>query len=195
MRLLTHVEENLERMEIFAALLGVSRERRENADRLGRYQPYDRQKEFHAAGLTPPRAALHGRQPARQDARRRDGGGDARDGPLSAVVEGPALRPADVFAGAPASPRSRRATTCSACSSAAARDGTRHDPAREHRRDDCLAPRPGLVDTIEVRHVSGGVSTIALKSYEKGREKWQGETLDRVWFDEEPPADDLLARG
>jgi phage terminase large subunit-like protein len=45
------------------------------------------------------------------------------------------------------------------------------------------------VDTISVRHVSGDLSTIQLKSYEKGREKWQGETLDFVWFDEEPPAD------
>src|SRR5260221_10727791 len=48
---------------------------------------------------------------------------------------------------------------------------------------------PGLVDTLRVKHVSGGVSTIAFKSYEKGREKWQGATLDRVWFDEEPPHD------
>jgi phage terminase large subunit-like protein len=47
----------------------------------------------------------------------------------------------------------------------------------------------GLVDTIEVRHVCGGVSRIGLKSYEKGREKWQGPTLDWVWFDEEPPLD------
>jgi phage terminase large subunit-like protein len=46
---------------------------------------------------------------------------------------------------------------------------------------------PGLVDTIRVKHVSGGLSTIAFKSYEKGRERWQGATLDRVWFDEEPP--------
>jgi phage terminase large subunit-like protein len=45
------------------------------------------------------------------------------------------------------------------------------------------------VDTIQVRHVSGDVSSIQLKSYEKGREKWQGETLDFVWFDEEPPED------
>jgi phage terminase large subunit-like protein len=45
------------------------------------------------------------------------------------------------------------------------------------------------VDTISVRHVSGDLSTIQLKSYEKGREKWQGETLDFVWFDEEPPSD------
>jgi phage terminase large subunit-like protein len=49
-----------------------------------------------------------------------------------------------------------------------------------------------LLDTIRVRHVSGGLSTIGLKSYEKGREKWQGETLDYVWFDEEPPADVYL---
>jgi phage terminase large subunit-like protein len=56
---------------------------------------------------------------------------------------------------------------------------------------DCSSAR-GLadaVDSIRVRHVSGDVSTIQLKSYEKGREKWQGETLDFVWFDEEPPAD------
>ncbi len=46
-----------------------------------------------------------------------------------------------------------------------------------------------LVDTIQVKHVAGGVSTIGIKSYEKGREKWQGETLDFVWFDEEPPED------
>jgi phage terminase large subunit-like protein len=49
--------------------------------------------------------------------------------------------------------------------------------------------QPDLQDSIKVRHASGGVSHIALKSYEKGREKWQGETLDVVWFDEEPPYD------
>lgn len=46
-----------------------------------------------------------------------------------------------------------------------------------------------LVDSIQVRHVSGGISTVYAKSYEKGRQKWQGETLDFVWFDEEPPLD------
>jgi phage terminase large subunit-like protein len=49
--------------------------------------------------------------------------------------------------------------------------------------------QPDLQDSIKVRHTSGDVSHIALKSYEKGREKWQGETLDIVWFDEEPPLD------
>lgn len=46
-----------------------------------------------------------------------------------------------------------------------------------------------LVDTILVQHVTGGISQCVLKSYERGREKWQAETLDLVWFDEEPPYD------
>lgn len=43
------------------------------------------------------------------------------------------------------------------------------------------------VETVTVRHVTGGVSRITLKTYDQGRERWQGETLDFVWFDEEPP--------
>jgi phage terminase large subunit-like protein len=44
-------------------------------------------------------------------------------------------------------------------------------------------------DTIQVKHVSGGVSTATAKSYEQGRAKFQGESLDWIWWDEEPPAD------
>ncbi len=45
------------------------------------------------------------------------------------------------------------------------------------------------VDTVIVRHVTGGQSTLTFKSYEQGREKFQAETLEVVWFDEEPPLD------
>ena len=45
------------------------------------------------------------------------------------------------------------------------------------------------VDTVRVRHVSGGISFLSFKSYEKGREKWQGSTIHVMWFDEEPPQD------
>jgi len=45
------------------------------------------------------------------------------------------------------------------------------------------------VDSIVVRHLSGGLSILAFKAYGMGREKWQGQTLDGVWFDEEPPLD------
>ena len=44
-------------------------------------------------------------------------------------------------------------------------------------------------DTIQVRHASGGISTLQFKSYEQGRRKFQGRTLDFVWWDEEPPMD------
>ena len=44
-------------------------------------------------------------------------------------------------------------------------------------------------DTILVDHMSGGKSQLQFKSYERGREKWQGDTIDGVWFDEEPDAE------
>lgn len=45
------------------------------------------------------------------------------------------------------------------------------------------------IETILVKHKSGGTSRITLKTYDQGRLRWQGETLDFVWFDEEPPED------
>lgn len=46
------------------------------------------------------------------------------------------------------------------------------------------------LDHIKVRHQNGNTSFVYFKSYEKGREKWAGETLTGgVWFDEEPPED------
>ena len=42
-------------------------------------------------------------------------------------------------------------------------------------------------DTIQVRHKSGGISILRFKSYEQGRTKFQGETIDFFWGDEEPP--------
>ena len=47
----------------------------------------------------------------------------------------------------------------------------------------------GAIDTCPVRHISGGWSSVAFKSYERGREKWQGAGLEIVWFDEEPDED------
>jgi phage terminase large subunit-like protein len=44
-------------------------------------------------------------------------------------------------------------------------------------------------DTIQVRHKSGGVAVGRFKSYEQGRTKFQGESIDWGWCDEEPPED------
>ncbi len=43
------------------------------------------------------------------------------------------------------------------------------------------------IDTVVVKYSTGGQSTLTFKSYEQGREKFQAETLEVVWFDEEPP--------
>lgn len=48
---------------------------------------------------------------------------------------------------------------------------------------------PDAVETIRVNHVSGGISEIVLKTYEQGRETWQGTEVDFIWIDEECPAD------
>ena len=48
---------------------------------------------------------------------------------------------------------------------------------------------PDCVDSITVRHSTGGISRLTFKTYDQGRLRWQGETLNFVWYDEEPPAD------
>lgn len=45
------------------------------------------------------------------------------------------------------------------------------------------------VDSIPVKHISGGWSVLQFKSYERGREKWQGTALEVIWLDEQCPED------
>lgn len=44
-------------------------------------------------------------------------------------------------------------------------------------------------DFVRVRHVSGGYSVIAFKSYDQRRENFQGTEKHFIWLDEEPPWD------
>lgn len=46
-----------------------------------------------------------------------------------------------------------------------------------------------LVDTIRVRHKSGGWSKLGLKSYQQGRGSFEGTAQHVIWDDEEPPMD------
>ena len=39
----------------------------------------------------------------------------------------------------------------------------------------------------DIRHVSGGVSTVVFKSYTQGRGEFEGSAVHFVWLDEEPP--------
>jgi phage terminase large subunit-like protein len=55
-----------------------------------------------------------------------------------------------------------------------------------------IATAQGIANAISVvtiKHVSGGNSTLVFKSYDQGREKWQGDTIHIAWLDEEPPPD------
>lgn len=58
---------------------------------------------------------------------------------------------------------------------------------------DCLVGyslKQGVADAVSsivVKHVSGENSVVQLNSYDQGRSKWQADTVDFVWFDEEPP--------
>ena len=51
------------------------------------------------------------------------------------------------------------------------------------------SPSSGVIDQIVVRNELGGTGVIGFKSCDQGREKFQGSSLDFVWFDEEPPKD------
>lgn len=55
---------------------------------------------------------------------------------------------------------------------------------RSGRADDI---ENAVLDYVLVKSIHGGVSRIGFKSCEQGRGKFQGTSLDWVWFDEEPP--------
>lgn len=46
-----------------------------------------------------------------------------------------------------------------------------------------------LIDTVQIKHVSGGWSALGLKSYQQGRKSFEGTERDLIWADEEPPLD------
>jgi len=55
-----------------------------------------------------------------------------------------------------------------------------------------IVPMPGVPDGVElvdVRHASGGISKLNFKSFDQGRQAFQGTEQDFIWLDEEPPAD------
>ena len=61
---------------------------------------------------------------------------------------------------------------------------------------DCIAnisrrqgPVANCIGNATIRHVDGHSSNVALQSYDQGRSKWQADTVEGVWFDEEPPLD------
>jgi phage terminase large subunit-like protein len=60
---------------------------------------------------------------------------------------------------------------------------------------DCLkndkrkAGVPDALDSVQVKHISGGFSKISFRAYEQGAKKHMGSRIDLGWLDEEPPED------
>lgn len=166
--------------------------RRKDRRRLTEYRPYAKQREFHAAGAVHrERLLMAGNQL-----------GKTYCGAAEAAIHLTGQYP-DWWQGR----RFERAPRAWAGSKTGevTRDGVQRllvgEPKDESQwgtgmiPGDCLLDfgrRQGVADALDnviVRHVSGDTATLGFKSYDQGRQKWQGETLDFLWNDEEPPLD------
>ncbi|OAP35813.1 hypothetical protein AU381_16640 [Sinorhizobium glycinis] len=174
------------------AMLMAELDRRRRTDILARYRPYAKQREFHAAGANyrerlfmagnqlgktlagAAEAAMHltGHYPGWWQGRRFDkpivmlAGSESyeltRDG-VQRLLVGPPLTEDDW--------------------------GTGFIPKAAIHATTRRSGASGALDSVTVRHATGGASTLLFKAYEQGRGKWQANTADYVWFDEEPPED------
>ena len=178
-------------------MLEKEAKRRRDTNRLKLYEPYAKQKEFHAAGkVHHERLFMAGNQLGKTWA----GGfetamhltgrypdwwqGQTFDKPTiiwASGVTGESTRdnPQRVLVGNP--PREEEW-------------GTGTIPKDCNIDYDRAMGVPNLLDNVVVKWGGGGdvqqgESLCYFKAYEKGREKWQGPTIDAVWFDEEPPLD------
>lgn len=165
-------------------------DRRRAQNRLVDYRPYDKQREFHALGLTKRERGLFG---GNQTGKTTSGGAEFA---MHATGRYPDWWQGHRFA-------KPQPMWVGGVTREALRDGAQRvlfgragELGTGMIPGDAIEGRPsahpGVADaysTAQVRHASGGITHIALKSYDQGREKWQAETLGYVWLDEEPPID------
>lgn len=174
--------------QIYLSLTRLDLERRRT--RLASYKPYPKQLEFHSLSAVHRERLLLG---ANQS-------GKTLCGAAELAIHLTGLYP-DWWSGR----RWKRPIRAWAGSetSEVTRDGVQRlligEPKDESQWGTGMIPHAHLVDTTRrqgltgaldgaiVKHVSGGNSMLGFKTYDQGRERWQGETLDAVWFDEEPP--------
>jgi len=175
----------------------MERARRARTNRLQYYKPYEKQREFHAAGAKyrerlfsagnqlgktfsgAAETAMHltGRYPDWWEGKEFKkatvgwaasvSGASTRDGVQRLLFGRPGV---DAELGTAAIPR---------------------DAIKEIQR---LPGTPNAFSSAVIRHggggdVQAGESVLGFRNYEQGRQKFQVETLDFIWLDEEPPVD------
>ncbi len=168
-------------------LLAAEQKRRREKNRLANYQPYAKQKQFHDYGATcrqrllragnqqgktfcgAMEMAMHltGRYPGWWQGRRFD-------------------HPIDAWASCDTG-ETTRDNPQRALMGPLGQWGTGAIPSEaliEAKRGLGVAD---LLDTVLVRHVSGGTSKLGFKRYDQGRQAWQGPSKHVIWCDEEPP--------
>lgn len=170
----------------------AEKELRRNRNKLAEYRPYAKQAAFHAAGV------LHRERlfmAANQVGKTWAGGFEVAmhlTGHYPDWWKGRRWdRPTYWMAGSESGELTRKGVQRILLGKPELRDqwGTGAIP---HADLESWSMRQGVADavaSIVVKHKSGGRSTVQLNSYDQGRTKWQAETVDGVWFDEEPPSD------
>lgn len=181
-----------EKLSALEALLAKEKDRRERTNRLASFRPYPKQLEFYATGAQFRERLL---MAANQVGKSFCGAyevGFHTTGRYPDWWSGRRYnRPVNVWAASDTSETTRDTVQTNLMGPPADEEawGTAAIPA------ECIistSRRLGVanaLDTVLVRHVSGGVSSIGFKSYDQGRQKWQGTVKDVIWLDEEPPLD------
>lgn len=167
--------------------ISAERDRRRRENRLARYAPYARQKLFHNSGATHrERLFMAGNQLGKTWA-----GGMEAAMHLTGIYpdwwEGRRFNhPVVAWVGGVTSEAVRDGAERILLGRAGER-GTGTIPKAKIISTSARTGVPDSVATVKVTHASGGTSTLIFKSYDQGREKWQGDTIDFLWLDEEPP--------
>ena len=184
--------EMVEMVTSLKATLTKERETRASQARLGSYRPYPKQQEFHDAGATHrERLFLAGNRCGKTMA-----GGFETAMHLSGLYpewwKGKRFeKPTRVWAAGVTGESTRDVVQAKLFGSPDRREdwGTGAIPKR--LIGDVMTGRGigNAIDMASIKHVSGGWSSLSFKSFEKGREKWQGAALEVVFMDEEPPSD------
>lgn len=166
------------------------RDLRAKRDRLSSYRPYEKQREFHAAGASyRERLFLAGNQLGKTVA-------GAFETAMHLTGRYPnwwkgrkypyAIR---AMAGSESAELTRKGVQRLLLGPPEIRDewGTGAIPFECVKDTSMKQGVPDAVSSIVVRHVCGEDSVLQFNSYDQGRTKWQAESVDFVWFDEEPP--------
>lgn len=171
-----------------AALLAKF-QRQVQGHKLRTYKPYQWQKEFHAEGIDNPERMLMAANRVGKTISAACEVAFHATGDYPEWWEGKKFdKPVLIWTGSPTNETSKDIVQAELLGGLGEKLGTGWIPRSR------IAGQPttrqagvkNVVDSFQVRHKSGGLSTVILKTYEQGWQKWQGTAPHVVWLDEEP---------